>query len=191
VALYNRKQEENELERKELKKFFRKCSEIKGFDNWMIGKLVFSRQEESTELTCEVKKRKEKAAVLEVAGNGIIMEMYLLKPERTQKKAQAWEGKETCVEIISKVFSKEEILAFVMDAGDENPIHQTQNPVVPGLFLAEWLWLEGNVSLEGKKMIFQAPLYAQEKVTVYLEKKTQVYFGVSDGRILWKACYLK
>jgi hypothetical protein len=184
----DKNQGENGLERKKLKQLFGKFSEIKGFDNWMIGKLVFYSQEKSLELTCMVKKRKEKAAVLEAAGNGICMEMYLLKPEKTQEKVQIWEEKESCEKVISKAFFEEEIAAFVTAVGDENPIHRTPKPVVPGLLLAEWLWTEGKISLEGKKLAFHAPLYAQEKMTVYREENTQVSFGVSGGRLLWKVC---
>jgi hypothetical protein len=214
------------LERKELKKLFRKFSEIKDFDGWVIGKLVFYKREKDPEIVCVLKKRREKAAVLEVEGEGLCIEMYLLKPGKAEEKSQVWGEKETllnvgesqevqklqkpqtpqvlqelqkdmifrkygfslenCVEVISKVFSEEEILAFAADVEDENPIHRTQKPVVPGLLLAEWMWVDGKISLEEKKIVFHAPAYARETVTVYWEKERKVYFGVSDGRILWK-----
>lgn len=40
------------------------------------------------------------------------------------------------------VFSKDEILSFVSDTGDFNPIHQGEHPVVPGLLILEKLILE-------------------------------------------------
>ena len=39
------------------------------------------------------------------------------------------------------IFSKSEILSFVSDTGDSNPIHQGEHPVVPGLLILEKLIL--------------------------------------------------
>ena len=97
------------------------------------------------------------------------------------------------------IFSKSEILSFVSDTGDFNPIHQGEHPVVPGLLILEKLILEklilekliperlnlqtdighiGIFDLMHSFIIrFRTPLYADEPVRLVPDKAS----GRMDG----------
>ena len=170
-----------------LKKFFQAFSDLKGFDNWMIGKIIIKQQEEIPDIAekgivCRIKKRKQRFAVLYAEGQGILIEVFLLKPGGSGKEKIRKNLPEALEKGISRSFSKEEILAFVRETGDSNPIHASEIPVVPGFLMLEWLWELYLV----QEMIFYQPVYAGEELTLYFHQETEGCYAVSD-HICWEA----
>ena len=174
-----------------LRKFFQAFSEIKGFDNWMIGKIKIKQKGNGPDIAekekyCRIKKRKRHFAVLEAEGQEMRMEVFLLKPDcakMTEEKKIRKSLPKDLGKCVSKVFSREEILAFVKETGDDNPIHFSKSPVVPGFLMLEWLWQLGYAA---KEMIFYSPVYAQEEVTLYFHQGTKDCYALSGG-ICWEA----
>lgn len=191
----------------EIKNLFRAFSEVKGFDGWMIGKLYFYKKEnkEGNLLSASIVKRKKNFAVIEVTGEGICIQMVVLKPQtipkvydadrmwqtmeysgsgslwkKTGSKEKKFNLPEGCAEVASRVFSREEVQIFAEEAGDNNWIHQTERPIVPGLMMAEWLWKMEGISLLDKIMIFRKPVYVQEKIVIYQSSLPQCYFAVVE-----------
>ena len=75
-------------------------------------------------------------------------------------------------------FSKEEILAFVTAAGDENSIHRRERAVVPGLLILRELLAE-QPHVQAAELRFFHPLYAGEEVRFVPEK--QGFLAVAGG----------
>ena len=106
------------------------------------------------------------------------------------------------------IFSKSEILSFVSDTGDFNPIHQGVHPVVPGLLIMEKLILEKTIMeklnlqtdighigifdlMRSFVIRFRTPLYADEPVRLVPHKASGRMDGYrgSDGVELFSCKY--
>lgn len=68
--------------------------------------------------------------------------------------------------MVLHVFSIEEIQQYCIQSGDNNPIHQGEHPIVPGLYIAWYIQRTLAVSLLHWKVSFHAPVYADDTVTV-------------------------
>lgn len=75
-------------------------------------------------------------------------------------------------------FSREEILAFVTAAGDENSIHRRERAVVPGLLILRELLAE-QPHVQAAELRFFHPLYAGEEVRFVPEK--QGFLAMAGG----------
>lgn len=89
-------------------------------------------------------------------------------------------------------FSKEEIVSFTTLAGDENFIHKTKQPIVPGLlFLKEFF---KHIPLENQlqkiEMQFHSPTFSNELVTIYKSVDKNCYFAFTgpetQKRLAWE-----
>ena len=65
-------------------------------------------------------------------------------------------------------FSKKDIVQFVNDINDTNPIHREDPYVVPGCMILETLWNYWNISKSAQQMAiyFHAPVIAGDMVTL-------------------------
>lgn len=160
-----------------------------------------------------VRKRKKNFAVLEASDGVLNIRMYLMKPadlyvwkaserENGERKnspggeqefgrivtAEEWSHLETVY------FTEAMIREFVRDVGDTNPIHQTEQPVVPGGLLLEHLlgrgFLEELLSgTGGCRMIFREPLYGMEGMKIYQNRENGELCGfrerAAQGCCLW------
>ena len=65
-------------------------------------------------------------------------------------------------------FSKDDIIRFVNDINDTNPIHREAPYVVPGCMILENLWNYWNISKSALQMAiyFHAPVIAEDQVTL-------------------------
>lgn len=191
----------------------------------MIGKLTFEyvgakrkyrnkgiekivEKEDDNAERAEIVKQKQNYAILETIVENFRVRMYIMRPkgqweEKTDLSEKKFEMPEGCNLLFSKRFSAEEIHVFVTEAGDENEIHKTERPVVPGFFMTELLWRYYVVPelLEDKEpagdfcnwnmnMIFRAPAYADEKIDVYRESFSGKVFAVTEREqqisLLWE-----
>lgn len=89
-----------------------------------------------------------------------------------------------------RIFSKEEILKFVVDVNDENPIHRTEQPLVPGCLLVE-SWVRDKVPSENEMSLsfrFHGGVYSDEcTYIIEANNESKIYtdrglaFVVSSG----------
>ncbi len=80
-------------------------------------------------------------------------------------------------------FSDDEVHEFVSDVGDTNYIHQGPNPIVPGMEILEFLYL--NKPSEKINLRFRHPVRAGEKI-FFNNEKTSAYAG---GREIFTVSY--
>lgn len=178
---------------KNVRTLFRKFSQIDGFDGWMIGKLCFQFEEEE-QLPLSIRKQKENYAVLEAASDNLKIQMHILKPQQGCNRNAGFVLPEQSIPVSVRKFTGEEILSFVSEVEDDNWIHRTKNPVVPGFLMAEWLFESGLLPLTASSgeisMIFRAPAYAWEEIAVYGEDGAHRLFGVTEQeeriKLLWE-----
>lgn len=185
--------------------------------DWIIGELCLIQEKEKVSFPARFCIRKEKYVVLETAQEGMRLQMHLVCPGGKDSPGESiyfgkklYTGKQNCVLLCEKSFSKEEIFLFVREIGDTNPLHQMDAPVVPGCLIAEWLWgaqgltedclsqdflPENYIPRDRKKawkqtLRFYAPLYASQSMEVYRDMGTGQMTGVvgENGRqsLLWK-----
>ena len=86
-------------------------------------------------------------------------------------------------------YNASQILQFVRSVNDENPIHRTTHPIVPGCLLLEGLmeWLHGRNHMPTDiYMRFKLPVYADEVVEL-VEQPTGRYnlHGLVQGRTVF------
>ena len=134
----------------------------------------------------------ELAAGGDFADGYLSIHMYLMKPV-SKAAAQSNSGVQNKFAIVNEytqdmIFSKSEILSFVSDTGDFNPIHQGEHPVVPGLLIMEKLILD---LMHSFIIRFRIPLYADEPVRLVPHKASGRMDGYkcSDGIELFSCKY--
>lgn len=196
----------------ELRNIFRVFCQKKKFDGWVIGKLCFGLEYQRHDASCSiitVQKQKKDYAVLEASSSELTIQMHILNPSSGLRGEKEFLMPEHSMWIASKTFSKEEILAFVEEVGDDNWIHWKKEPVVPGALMAEWLWESGLLRRNGERtlkrtaaedmnfiveFLFHAPVYAGEKMTVYRDNISGQMYSCVDRQgkriLLWKVRFV-
>lgn len=182
-----------------MRTLFRSFSEIKGFDGWMIGKIsIFRNEGKEAEATASVVKQKKSIAILEAAEGEIGIRMMVVQPQNIPQagsREREFSLPDGSMPQDSRIFQREEILAFAGEVLDHNWIHQTQCPIVPGLLMVEWMWNMNGASLLGSIMTFRAPAYAQEEIIIYRDSAEQNYYAVTERQgtlhLLWEIKHLE
>lgn len=202
--------------RRQYRNILRRFSNAGNYDGYFIGKvsLEFNMAADAGKMSenqAHIIKSRENYA--ELAGGGdfadgyLSIHMYLMKPV-SKAAAQSNSGVQNKFATVNEytqdmIFSKSEILSFVSDTGDFNPIHQGGHPVVPGLLIMEKLILEkwnlqteighiGIFNLMHSFIIrFRTPLYADEPVRLVPHKASGRMDGYkcSDGIVLFSCKY--
>lgn len=91
------------------------------------------------------------------------------KSQKTHKTMSLYPGGQQ--RRILHTFSREEIQQYLIQSGDDNPIHQGTHPIVPGLCILWHLQQDLAISSLHWKASFHAPVYAGDTVTVVQEAK--------------------
>ena len=189
--------------RRQYRNILRRFSNAGNYDGYFIGKvsLEFNMAADAGKMSenqAHIIKIRENYA--ELAGGGdfadgyLSIHMYLMKPV-SKAAAQSNSGVQNKFATVNEytqdmIFSKSEILSFVSDTGDFNPIHQGGHPVVPGLLIMEKLILQTDIGhigifdlIHSFIIRFRTPLYADEPVRLVPHKasgRMEGYRG-SDG----------
>lgn len=79
-------------------------------------------------------------------------------------------SREDGTEVWKKVFAEREIINFVEDVEDQNPIHRIDPYVVPGCLLLEWMSQCVTV-FRSVKLRFMHPLYANDELVMRKKEK--------------------
>ena len=188
--------------RQQYRNILRMFSNVGNYDGYFIGKvsLEFNMAADAGKMNenrAHIIKSRENYAELAAGGDFadgyLSIHMYLMKPV-SKAAAQNNSGDQNKSATANEytpdmIFSKSEILSFVSDTGDFNPIHQGEHPVVPGLLILEKLILERLILQTDIEQIgifdfmhsfiirFRTPLYADEPVRLVSHKAS----GRMDG----------
>lgn len=187
--------------RQQYRNILRRFSNTGNYDGYFIGKvsLEFNMAADAGKMSenqAHIIKSRENYAELAAGGDFadgyLSIHMYLMKPV-SKAAAQNNSGDQNKSAPANEytpnmIFSKSEILSFVSDTGDFNPIHQGEHPVVPGLLILEKLILD---FMHSFIIRFRTPLYADELVRLVPHKalgRMDGYRG-SDGIELFSCKY--
>lgn len=187
--------------RRQYRNILRRFSNAGNYDGYFIGKvsLEFNMAADvgkMSENQAHIIKIRENYAELAAGGDFadgyLSIHMYLMKPV-SKAAAQSNSGVQNKFAAVNEytqdmIFSKSEILSFVSDTGDFNPIHQGEHPVVPGLLIMEKLILD---LMHSFIIRFRTPLYADEPVRLVPHKASGRMDGYkcSDGIELFSCKY--
>lgn len=207
--------------RRQYRNILRRFSNAGNYDGYFIGKvsLEFNMAADAGKMSenqAHIIKIRENYAELaaggEFADGYLSIHMYLMKPV-SKAVAQSNSGVQNKFATVNEytqdmIFYKSEILSFVSDTGDFNPIHQGEHPVVPGLLILEKLILEkpileklnlqtdiGHIGIfdliHSFGIRFRTPLYADEPVRLVPHKASGRMDGYkcSDGVELFSCKY--
>lgn len=187
--------------RQQYRNILRMFSNVGNYDGYFIGKvsLEFNMAADAGKMNenrAHIIKSRENYAELAASGDFadgyLSIHMYLMKPV-SKAVAQNNSGDQNKYDVPNKctpdmIFYKSEILSFVSDTGDSNPIHQGEHPVVPGLLILEKLILD---FMHSFVIRFRTPLYADEPVRLVSHKVSGRMDGYrdSDGVELFSCKY--
>lgn len=207
--------------RRQYRNILRRFSNAGNYDGYFIGKvsLEFNMAADAGKMSenqAHIIKSRENYAELAAGGDFadgyLSIYMYLIKPV-SKAAAQSNSGVQNKFAVVNEytqdmIFYKSEILSFVSDTGDFNPIHQGEHPVVPGLLILEKLILEkpileklnlqtdiGHIGIfdliHSFGIRFRTPLYADEPVRLVPHKASGRMDGYkcSDGVELFSCKY--
>ena len=207
--------------RQQYRNILRMFSNVGNYDGYFIGKvsLEFNMAADAGKMSenqAHIIKSRENYAELAAGGDFadgyLSIHMYLMKPV-SKAAAQSNSGVQNKFATVNEyaqdmIFFKSEILSFVSDTGDFNPIHQGEHPVVPGLLILEKLILEkpileklnlqtdiGHIGIfdliHSFGIRFRTPLYADEPVRLVPHKASGRMDGYkcSDGVELFSCKY--
>ena len=207
--------------RRQYRNILRRFSNAGNYDGYFIGKvsLEFNMAADAGKMSenqAHIIKSRENYAELAAGGDFadgyLSIHMYLMKPV-SKAAAQSNSGVQNKFATVNEyaqdmIFFKSEILSFVSDTGDFNPIHQGGHPVVPGLLILEKLILEkpileklnlqtdiGHIGIfdliHSFGIRFRTPLYADEPVRLVPHKASRRMDGYkcSDGVELFSCKY--
>lgn len=167
-------------------------SNYKGFQGWVIAKAVYQRSKISCAgigQGCILVKQRSRSAILQSSWIKENMEesvtITLMKPDREMLVEDAVHrgAEKFCKEGEGKFFSIGEIQDFVTDVKDDNAIHRTSHPIVPGLEILEnvlskidtqEVQVTQEVHLE---IYFKHPLFAGRKVEIRWKDTTGTKYG--------------
>lgn len=187
--------------RRQYRNILRRFSNAGNYDGYFIGKvsLEFNMAADAGKMSenqAHIIKSRENYAELAAGGDFadgyLSIHMYLMKPV-SKAAAHSNSGVQNKFATVNEytqdmIFSKSEILSFVSDTGDFNPIHQGEHPVVPGLLIMEKLILD---LMHSFTIRFRTPLYADEPVRLVSHKDSGRMDGYkcSDGIELFSCKY--
>lgn len=197
--------------RRQYRNILRRFSNAGNYDGYFIGKvsLEFNMAADAGKMSenqAHIIKSRENYAELAAGGDFadgyLSIHMYLMKPV-SKAATQSNSGVQNKFATVNEytqdmIFSKSEILSFVSDTGDFNPIHQGGHPVVPGLLIMEKLILQTDIGhigifdlIHSFIIRFRTPLYADEPVRLVQHKASGRMDGYkcSDGIELFSCKY--
>ena len=116
--------------------------------------------------------------------------LFLAKGKHEGEQQESMEDDRAIAAERWRVFSPQEILDFVDSVGDQNEIHRSACPVVPGLFLLQQIAVE--LSLANQlELRFLQPLYAGQMVSIHKDKNIWRGYGPSGLAFSVKIRYFK
>ena len=158
------------------------------FGGWLLSRAEIHIRKDVDLFSNNLLLHKKNKAIMQVLGSdntGKIqqeLKTLLLLPKRAIVKSSNEKEDEFSKELMDKnciyehCFNDDEIKKYVELSGDKNIIHQTKNPIVPGLLMA--LSLQNFLKLEMLhwQIDFLAPVFSEDVLRVYaVEDKLKAY----------------
>jgi hypothetical protein len=148
-------------------------------------------QQTASPLTTKVLRRRDYFITVRVAEPKEALDVSLFsidgKPNYHTKAAAAFLKPASAK--LWHIFTKEEILDFVNDVNDENPIHRTDHPVVPGCLTVKLLHDGPCRGMSSIHVRFHEPCFAGEEVYLAPGAKDNTLNGMTKDRLLFTAAY--
>ena len=200
------------------RKLIRGFSKIKGYDGWMIATAGLSgkkygiladidcnTEEIDDNVKTQILKQKPVMSVMQSSFDETFINMNIVKMHENVDKYEIqnrfcgyknYDNTDEYEEVCQMTFTVEEILNFVTEVKDDNYIHKTDVPVVPGFYILEKMLSATDSFKDSERVVikFRKPAYAGDIITV-AGIKTDVtgrekYIGyvTEKGKdyILWK-----
>ncbi len=174
--------------------------EMKDYDGYLIGKLSCVRLNGwGASGAARVQKQRKNFVILELQGEKYLLTMTLFRPERLVlhtelDKMMSCKSKAEINMVVSNhviarhSFTVEEVLEFVKSVRDTNGIHQTVDPIVPGLLMAEWYFAVLQSSdWEMVEIRFRAPAYTGQILCIMKEAEKYVCYEENTEQVFWTA----
>ena len=141
------------------------------YDGVMIIKTVWKREPESVENSFEpeiIKENKRMLVCRAFYNNESLTTTMLLHPADGAVVPQVSEM-DTEEGDNRAVFNREDVLEFVAEVGDTNPIHQLEVPVVPGMLLLEYIKNHLTDNIKMLELSFRNAVMAGDRVEMQTE----------------------
>lgn len=174
--------------------------EMKDYDGYLIGKLSCVRLNGwRASGAVRVQKQRKNFVILELQGKKYLLTMTLFRPKRQvlhteSDKTMTWKPKAEINMVISNhviarhSFTVEEVLEFVKSVRDTNRIHQTVDPIVPGLLMAEWYFAAlQSLDWEMVQIRFHAPAYTGQILCILKEAEKYICYEENTEQVIWTA----
>lgn len=192
------------------RKLVASLTEIKGFDGWMIAKAEFRTEEKRCNILKDtgnnikfIKMRKVYSVIsANIIYNNIeyVLIMDIVKPDsisgiNTSKPVKVAGSNAGCTYLFTLKYMKDDIGRFTEAAGDSNPIHKTEKPVVPGFLMFEDIISKAynykdtaDNMATGYTIYFRNPVFAGDEVEVYRTGNgTGEIMALRDGILAMRA----
>ena len=150
-------------------------SDTKFFGGWVLAGVEVHIHGQAAELANKTLLEKERKCIIQVLGTSsgpaptIVKELrvFLVLPKNKLGYKQAPAQKPAGELLVRHAFSVQDVRDYVAYTGDENIIHQGNNPIVPGLCMAAWLQQALRLTELDWRISFLSPVYAGEELSVY------------------------
>ncbi|MDE6615698.1 MAG: MaoC family dehydratase [Lachnospiraceae bacterium] len=196
-------------------------SRIEGFSGWRIAKAEFKIEkakcfinktsiDDKAEISRKFVKQRKNYSVISACTTYKNLEytviMYIVKPYVISNKNRdiinktdnmPEPGRQGFNYLFALKYKTEDIKRFTEFTGDNNPLHQTVTPVVPGFMMFGditrkelYKYIDGNSQVKFV-IYFRNPVFADEILEVYMEAGTGKIIAVQADRYkdIKKTCY--
>lgn len=151
-------------------------SDRKFFGGWVLAGVEAHIHGQATQLVNNVLLAKERKSIIQVLGTVSTPEgermvkelrVFLVLPKAKLGSKPAAKEEPTGELVLEHSFTVLEVADYVAYTGDENIIHQSEHPIVPGLCMAAWLQQALQLQELDWRISYLRPVYAGDELKVY------------------------
>lgn len=157
------------------------------FTGWILARAEIKISHTASIFNNELLVHKPRKAIMRVIGkdtqNNIQQELttlLLLPKQEITKKPNNTTVEPQGKLILKHQFTNEEIYNYILLSGDKNIIHQTKNPIVPGLYMALLLQTILKLTKLHWQISFLKPVFAND--IIYIYQKDNKFMAYVDNQ---------
>lgn len=156
-------------------------AKVKGkqYDGAMIIKAVWKKEALPDNDEPEIIKENRKMLVCKAVYNGESLTVTMLLNYGGTVKNIIKNNNEYNIKL-RQSFTREDVLDFVESVGDTNPIHQGNQPIVPGLLLMEYIKNNLPISLTKLELSFRNAIFVNEVFKFEIDGNNVKLWGKRD-----------
>lgn len=149
------------------------------YDGAMIIKTSWEKTKDSDTDEPEVLRETRRLIVFQARHSDEALTVsMLLNPKMAEVQESVAESVSQGEKVTSWCFSRQDILEFVTEVGDSNPIHRNEFPVVPGMLLMDRIKNILPLGISYFEMKFRRAVFADEIIDVYTSNdKFEIFSG--------------